>query len=468
MIYCAVNYKNMMQRKLVKNVIFFVFVAVIIVMVIFFFSIKNNPQKLVNIAYTTSKILPLGDRYNTAVVLAHYVLQNDDQERTFLILLQNNMELRPGGGYIGSFAIVTVKNGAVVKSAVHDTANFDGRIPDALEPPYPMKETMRIPSWKLRDSNWMPDFPTNARVAENFYTLGGGTEKFDGVVAVNATILDMILDITGPITLDDYPHTFKSGDAIMTLEYQVEKGYKEQDIEKGDRKVIMDALMKEIVRRVADISVQEKIGLANMFVQSFDNKDIQIYLDDEKMAQMISAVNWQGSVDATWDKDYLMVVDANLASYKTDHVVKRSVDYDIDLSGTIPQAVLTVHYENTATQKDWKTYDYQTYLRIYTPEDTWFTEVPQCVLPPQYGSKYGKRYVGCLVQVPLGTEKDVVVRYNLPIDMKNKYPYDLKIQKQSGVHDVSVAVHVHNPGSVLTDEYAFVMDTDTILSDLKK
>jgi hypothetical protein len=457
-----------MSKKIsTKQLIIFWVIAIPLLMAWYvFLQWKSEPEKMVNAAYSTSKVLPLGDAYNTGLELAHYVLQKDDVERTFLILLQNNMELRPGGGYIGSFAIVKVKNGEVIDSAVHDTANFDGRIPDVIEPPFPMQETMHIPSWKFRDSNWMPDFPTNARVAEKFYTLGGGEEEFDGVIAVNATILDTILDITGPITLSGYPETFKSGEAIMTLEYQVEQGYRKQDIEKGDRKVIMDILVKELAQRIKEMSIKEKFLLVNNFLHSFESKDIQLYFDDTQMKQLIEAVDWDGAIDEDWDKDYLMVVDANLASYKTDHFVERSIDYDIDLSGNIPQAVLTIHYQNTATQKDWKTNDYQTYLRVYAPGDTWFTDIDNCILKPQYGDKYGKKYVGCLVHVPLGTRKDVVIRYNLPLNLKNQYPYDLKIQKQSGVHNIPVQVHVHNPGTEFQNEYSFVMDKDIILSEL--
>lgn len=459
----------MSQKISIKKIMIFWAIAIpLLIMWYVFLQLRNEPKAFVGTAYNASKILPLGDGYRTALELAHYFLQEDDQERTFLVLLQNNMELRPGGGYIGSFAIVKVKNGEVIDSAVHDTANFDGRIPDGMEPPFPMRQTMKIPSLKLRDSNWMPDFPTNARVAENFYHLGNGKEEFDGVIAVNATILDTILDVTGPITLDAYGKTFTSGDAVMMLEYQVEQDYKSQQIKKGDRKVVMDDLLDEIVKRIRAMSLREKLSLADHFMHSLESKDVQLYFDDADVARMITAVGWDGRMDELWDKDYLMIVDANLASYKTDHVMKRSIDYDIDLSGTIPQAVVTIHYENTATKKDWKTNDYQTYVRIYAPENTWFTDITDCVLQPQYGTKYNKRYVGCLVHVPLGTTKDVVVRYNLPIDIKNRYPYDLKIQKQSGVHDVPVAIHVREPGTAEPKTYEFLMDTDIVLSSLKR
>ncbi len=459
----------MSKKTSTKTLVIFWIIAIpLLIGWYFILQWKNDPVKLVNVAYNTSRVLPLGDEYNTALEIAHYILQQDNTERSFMILLQNNMELRPGGGYIGSFATVTIKNGEVLESGVHDTANFDGRIPDDIDPPFPMEKTMNISSWKFRDSNWMSDFPTNARVAEKFYKLGEGQDEFDGVIAINASLLDTILDITGPIKLDKYPDTYESGNAVMKLEYQVEKGYVSQGITRGDRKVVMDDLSKEIIRIIKQMSLKEKILLVNHFLDSFNNKDIQLSFDDEKMTQLVDAVGWDGKIDQMWDKDYIMVVDANLASYKTDHFVERSIDYDIDLSGTIPQAVLTVHYENTAMEKDWKTNDYQTYLRVYTPSNTWFTDVPDCVLEPQYGNKFGKKYIGCLVHVPLGEQKNIVIRYNLPMDMKNKYPYDLKIQKQSGVHDVPVTIHVKNPGMESTEDYSFYMDTDIILSDLKK
>ncbi|PID52184.1 MAG: hypothetical protein CR972_03515 [Candidatus Moraniibacteriota bacterium] len=459
----------MVKKTSTKTMVIFLVITIFLFIVGYFvFQWKNDPRRLVNIAYNVSRVFPLGDKHNTAIEIVHYFMQKDDVERNYLILLQNNMELRPGGGYIGSFAIVKVKNGEVIDSAVHDTANFDGRIPDKIDPPYPIKEVLNVPSWKLRDSNWLPDFPSNARVVENFYKLGGGKDEFDGVFAVNATILDTILDITGPIKLDGYPDTYKSGDAIITLEYQVERGYVKQGIAKGDRKVVMNDLADEIIARVKDFSLTEKLSIVDDILHIFENKDIQMYFKDERMAQLVDAIGWSGAVDQVWDKDYLMVVDANLASYKTDNVMKRSINYDIDLSGTIPQAILTVHYENTAKKRDWMTYDYQTYLRVYVPEGVWFTSIEGCVLDPQYGTKHGKKYIGCLVHTQLGTQKDVVVHYNLPMNLKNKYPYNLKIQKQSGVHNVPVSVSVKNPSPDLLQKYDFVMDSDIILSEIKQ
>src|SRR3990167_10266618 len=129
----------------------------------------------------------------TVILLSDSLLHTEGEEKTFLILFQNNLELRPGGGFIGSFGILKVRDGSIPDFSVHDTGNFDGRIPSTTPPPYPMRETLRIDSWKLRDSNYSPDFRENATWAEIFYQMGQGEERFDGVVGGAAKVLTSFL-----------------------------------------------------------------------------------------------------------------------------------------------------------------------------------------------------------------------------------------------------------------------------------
>ena len=83
----------------------------------------------------------------------------------FLLLLQNNMELRPGGGFLGQYAVIKVKNGEVVSSFFEDANLLDQRITARVTPPWPLTQYMQIKKWKFRDSNFSPDFPTNVEKA---------------------------------------------------------------------------------------------------------------------------------------------------------------------------------------------------------------------------------------------------------------------------------------------------------------
>jgi hypothetical protein len=403
---------------------------------------------------------------DTVISLADSLLDTNGAEKIFLILFQNNLELRPGGGFIGSFGILKVRDGNITHFAVHDTGNFDGRIPDTIAPPYPMKETLNIPSWKFRDSNYSPDFSENAKWAEDFYHMGQGQEQFDGVVGVTANVLTSFLRITGPIEIDGFPGTYGADNAILDLEYQVEQGYLKQGIEFGERKSVMGILGLEILHRVKGLSLTQKYELFKVTLDDLHRKDVQLSFKDPALQDQVMASGWDGRLDGTWKDDYLLLVDANLNSFKSDYFMKRSYNYTVDLSKETPEAVLAVTYKHTAKEKSWLTKDYQTFLRVYVPEGGFLTEVTgNTSLPKAFGQFLNKKYFGVLVHVPLGTEKTVVFRYTLPKDIERTW-YDLKVEKQPGLNDVPVKVTVIKADGS-KEEKGFVLNRNTVLSDVE-
>ncbi len=413
-------------------------------------------------------LAPLGEEtktdLETVISLADSVLYTDGQEKTFLILFQNNLELRPGGGFIGSFGILTVRDGKLVDFSVHDTGNFDGRIPDTIEPPYPMRETLHIDSWKLRDSNYAPDFYENAKWAETFYHMGQGTEQFDGIVAVTADVLTSFLRVIGPVTIEGFPGTYSADNAILDLEYQVEQGYRTQNIGFGERKSVMGMLGLEILHRAKALSLAKKYELFQTVLDDLHQKDIQLLFKDEILQEQVAASHWDGAMDRVWQNDYLFLVDANLNSFKSDYFVKRSYAYMVDLSQAVPQATLAVTYKHTAQARDWFAKDYQTFLRVYVPKGSYLHTVTNATTDPVYGEFLGRKYFGVLVQVPLGTEKTVTFEYDLPKNLEREW-YDLKIQKQPGLDGVPVTVTVIRKDGT-REVKDFVLDRDTVWSDL--
>ncbi|MDO9231789.1 MAG: DUF4012 domain-containing protein [bacterium] len=430
------------QHSLKFWIIFWSIAIVFLAGLYFFLEAKKQPGKVISGAIDFLPIeLSQKTEYKSIAYFANYLLAQDDMEKAFLILFQNNMELRPGGGFIGAFGILKIKNGKVIEFQSHDLSNFDGRIPSNIEPPYPMKETLRIDSWKLRDSNWSPDFSENAKKAEYFYRLGQGQENFDGIVAINTNVLNSFLKITGPVTLPDYPGEFNSENAVLNLEYQVEKGYAEQGIEKGERKTIMNELADVLMEKVFTLNNSQKFDLAKIILEDLNNKNIQLYFKDQDLENQAENSLWAGETNSTWAGDYLMMIDANLASYKSDYYIDRSFDYTINLSGEKPIATLKITYTHRGKVQDWMTKDYQTYLRVYAPKDAWL-ENSNNVGKINFGEEFGKKYFGTLFTVPLNQTKTVEFNYTLKdLDTEN---YDLLIQKQSGVSQLPGKITVIN------------------------
>jgi hypothetical protein len=455
-----------MKERSTKFWVIFITVSVIFLMGWFvFWEVKHqgseNFKRLLG-------LMPLEEEtrtdLQTVIALADSLFFTDGEEKIFLILFQNNLELRPGGGFIGSFGILKVRDGKLLNFAVHDTGNFDGRIPSTVKPPYPMQETLGIDSWKLRDSNYSPDFQENAKWAEDFYRMGGGTEEFDGVVAVTTNVLTSFLKITGPVQIEGYPGTYGADNAILDLEYQVEQGYVKQNIAFGERKSVMSMLGLEILDRVKGLSLTKKYELFQVVLDDLHKKDIQLQFKNEDLQSQVTAAHWDGSMDEQWRDDYLFFVDANLNSFKSDYFVKRSYAYTIDLSQVMPKAVLAVTYKHTAKARDWFTKDYQTFFRVYVPAGSYLSKVTGAAKDPVFGEFLNKKYFGVLVHVPLNTEKTVTFEYTLPADIERTW-YDLKIQKQPGVNDAPVTVTVIQKDGTKTEKN-FILNRDTVLSEL--
>ena len=420
-----------------------------------------------NFANPLVSVLPIGDNARQELKVSADIFTKisaqDNRERVFMVLFQNNWEIRPGGGFIGSFGILKIKNGKVSDLSIHDTGNFDGRVPTDVPVPYPMFETLGIKSLQLRDSNFSPDFPTNAKEAEKFYYLGQGQEKFDGIIGVNANVLISFLTVTGPVEIEGYPGTYEDENAILALEYQVEKAFEEQGITRGERKSVMNDLAKVIISKAQEFDNSQKLKLLEIISNDLKKKDIQLYFADPEIQAEVEKVNWAGEVDANWKQDFLLANDANLGAYKSDYYVKRSMEYSVDLTGENPKALLQITYEHTAKQKDWMTKDYVSYLRVYVPDGAWLVN-QNTSGEPVFGSEFGKKYFGILVRVPLGQIRVVEMEYNLPKEIKD-LTYDLKIQKQSGINDIPVKVHVTDKDGFKSD-YDFRMNSDVVLNKL--
>lgn len=432
-----------------------------------FFLFKSN-KKIIGIKSlsTISKIsnfLPIPDDEKKELEVINKLVQaftaGDGKEKSFMIFLQNNMELRPGGGFLGQYAIVKIKNGEITSTFFEDANLLDQRITAKVMPPYPFKAMMQIKKWKFRDSNFSPDFPTNVEKAKYFYRLSGRSGNFDGFIAVNTEVFDDLLALTGPMTVPGYNVTLTSEDGALKLEELVEKYYlMNPDVDTQNRKMIMKKLTPMMTEKLFSLGNITK--LAELAHKEFKNRNIMVNFTNPDLQAAAESVHWDGTVTQDWSSDYLMMVDANMGALKTDYYMKREVSYDIDLTPEKPVATLNILYKNTAPYGDWRTSDYHSYLRVYVPQGSTLLE-RKMVGSPITNEEFGKTYFGVKCDVLIGGQTNAIIKYELPADF-NKDDYRLLIQKQSGVGNIPVKVHLktkngkeYNQEQILNNDLKF-------------
>jgi hypothetical protein len=287
--------------------------------------------------------------------------------RRYLVVFQNPHEIRATGGFIGSFAILDIKDGKILKMEVPPGGSYDvqGQLDKYVEPPAPL--LLINNRWEFQDANWFPDFPASAEKLMWFYRHSRDI-TVDGVIAVNATVLNRILDITGPITDNKRNVTLSSTNALTTIQKIVESGPEKKELKP---KQILTDLAPKFIDYFQNIQPSEALPVLINLQESLEQKEIQIYFTDKKTQNTITDFGWSGKITLPEDnQDYLFVVNSNINGQKSDAKIIQTVNHQaiIQDDGTILNTV-TIARQHTG-KKNELMYGAPNvnFIRIYVPQ----------------------------------------------------------------------------------------------------
>jgi hypothetical protein len=316
------------------------------------------------------------------------IFLGSEQNKRYLLVFEDNAEMRASGGFIGSYALIDVSRGKITNIETPAGGSYDikGGMSKYVIPPEPL--TLITRRWYFWDANWWPDWEKSADKLSWFYEKSGGPTT-DGVIAVTPTVLERILDIIGPVDMTDTNGMVMTSDNIWNNLRTAIENEKSEDAqlpydlaENKPKKIIgqlTQKLMEELPQRV-DREMLTKL-LASL-QQDLQEKQILVYLNDGQLQSEVEARNWAGKIKDT-DKDYLLVVDTNIAGGKSDRFVKENISHqaDVQTDGTIIDTV-TINRTNTGTSSllfggernvDW--------IRVYVPSGSVLLSVTGCEAP---------------------------------------------------------------------------------------
>lgn len=370
------------------------------------------------------------------------VLLGYPNEARYLLILQNSDELRPTGGFIGTFGIIQTKDGDFEKFETHDIYHIDMPVKDkvTVAPPDPLKKYLGVDKWYMRDANWSPDWPTSAEKILWFYgqenaalTVPFSVVNFDGVIGVTPELITDLMTLTGPITIDK--ETYTASNFVDILQYKVEKGYFQLGTPSWQRKEVVGEIAKVVKQRLFDLPLGRWPELIKLVSDNVSRKNILLYSRNADLQKLILEQGWGGEIRHDWG-DYLMVVDANMAAFKTDAVIDRQIQYQLKEENGVLKAVLNLSYSHSG-KFDWRTTRYRTYTRVYVPEGSHLIKaIGFSQDGVTTGEENGKTYFGAFLSVEPGQIGQLTFEYELPDyiikNLKNYNNYRLTIQKQPG------------------------------------
>jgi hypothetical protein len=379
--------------------------------------------------------------------------------RTYLVVFQNSAELRPTGGFIGSYALVNFDQGKLTNYQIYDIYSADGQLRGQIAPPDEILHFLGQPSWYMRDANWSPDFPLTAERLQWFLEKETG-QKADGVIAVNLGAVQKFLLASGSLSLPDQNQTVSAGDFFQKAEFAAEINFFAGSTQKKD---FLGAVAKALLEKMASDADKNWLAFGQALDQSLAQKDILLYFNSPAAQQIVADNGWAGALETDTcrrkNSNCLMLVEANLGANKANYFVKRNVTVSslIGKAGEV-ETTVAVHYRNDSPSNSWPGGPYKNYLRILVPGGSKFVDFdlgngkkprvsPILTAAEMANTKTDQFLVfqnrenifdsfGTLVTIPIQSEQVVVFRYRPPVTLPFDRPevkYSFHFLKQPGV-----------------------------------
>lgn len=380
-------------------------------------------------------------------------------ESNFLLILQNSDELRPSGGFVGTYGLVATNNGVFKRLETHDIYHMDMPVKDIIdiEPPRPIKQHLND-KWFMRDANWSPHWPDSARELLWFYNLedkllpaedqiNNFSGEFDGVIGITPDLVEDLLSIVGPVIVEGTEYNQENFTRL--LEYRVERGYVQLGEPSWHRKEVIGKILQQLKVKIFDLPFSHWGEVANIVRDNASKKNILLYFEDEHLQGYAERIGVDGGIKQV-DNDYLMIVDANMGARKTDAVMKKSVQYRIKEKKGEMYVDLIVNYSHPGGI-DWRTSDYKTYTRVYTSYGSELINVraktghEEKQLPIDVTQEHGKTVFGTFLTIKEGEVGSLYLEYKLAdkiSEVIDQEGYKLYFQKQPGNNFDNIVVDV--------------------------
>ena len=375
--------------------------------------------------------------------------------KKYLILFQNDNELRPTGGFLTAYATIFIEDGKVSPEKSDDIYELDKKFNERIPIPEELGRYLTTEKyWNLRDMNISPDFKISIeQFLEYYLEVRGEPKDIDGVIAVDTEFLTNLLEVLGPVEVPGYgtfsAETEPRCDCPQVVYTLSEIITRPTPYLRTDRKGILGPMMRAILTKSYGAPRQHWPQLFQIGVDGLEGRDIQLYFMDEAAQQAAEDINAAGTMALEENADFLAIVNANLGGAKSNLFVEYEVSQVIAApeNGQLTKEV-EITYRNTrkadncnleagklclnSTLQDW--------TRLYLPADSKLIEAQGFTQVAKEYEENGFHVIdGFFTLEPLGQAK-LKLTYSIPYS--DNEIYRVKLWKQGGIDPIKTIMDV--------------------------
>lgn len=354
---------------------------------------------------------------------ANHFLRLGFFHKDYLIVFQNNYEARPTGGFITGYGEMSVTFGIPSDLTFHNS--YDIETDDYVTPPYPHEELLKnewYQGYTFHDANWNPSFPDSVTTMLDFYHQKYPEKDVDGIIVVNFSFIENLLDRLGGIKFEGEYLT--KANLFKKLTDNVNDVDRHNVEALAERKDILGELVGPLMSKIK----RHPFKVKSAVIEGLNDKDIFVWLANKNLEKKLERKGWANSLILPENSDYLAVNVANLGAKKADRYVIKEVRDQVNLKQEVPEITteVTLRYPG---EKNVYADDYKGYLRVYIPGSAEVLTEDENVKVEEEGDF---KSLGQIIQLKAGENQTFTFKYQLPRSILKEDVYQLVLQKQSG------------------------------------
>ncbi len=374
-------------------------------------------------------------------------LLGESEEKKYLILFQNDKELRPTGGFITAYAVFRVDKGVIHIDKSDDIYKLDDAISNKPKAPAALQQYLKVYTFNLRDANLSPDFIESMKTFKAMYESASGSTKVDGIIALDTDVLVKTIKILDDqVTAGGQTFTTKVDprcdcpQVIYDLENNISRPVNHL---RTDRKSILGELLNAIMTKAFSSSPKIYWGpLFQTLIADTNQKHVLFYLYNTDAQQGLEALNAAGRIH-DFEGDYLHINETNFSGAKVNLFMQEAVDNSYEIKGNEIIKTVTIHYKNPHPASDCNlergglclNAEYKDWIRVYVPKGSELIDSKGSVVKVTTSEDLGKTVFEGLVMVRTEGVGTFTLSYKLPSSVSSKSPLSVLIQKQPGTYD---------------------------------
>ena len=402
--------------------------------------IRSNIQFIKN---SLSKADEYAPDIKKALQIVPRLLAVDTPTKRYMIIMQNDKEIRPTGGFMTNYATFKITNGLLDSDftskdmySVDLTLDQIDAYTDFADPPAPYGSLLKVERWYARDTNYSPDFVTSMDEFLGYYNWAGRINPYeikavDGIIAIDTNVIAELLEVTGPVTVNGTTYTQEN--VVLELEKIASLALAEQ----ANRKRVLGDLMQGMLINVFESDSNLWPKLIDKGVDLAVRKHISIYVFDAEAQELIDRYGVGGRIKENVDGDYSMVVSTNLGGDKTNWFTKKEVFHTLEKENDRWVRTVKIKYQYTEPSSEYSALvkRFRDWVRVYAPVGSELISVvgSEAEAYNMSDQERNKVWFSGFLELGPGESKEITFKYYVPSEVIGEKTYKLNIQKQSGI-----------------------------------